>query len=69
MKLGVMVMKSRRRSRMSYGDYNKCQLCGCEGTEENPVTSGPDPFNHEIRGDDTPRDLCAACRRARSEDI
>jgi hypothetical protein len=33
--------------------YKKCQICGCESSEDNQVTSGPDPYEKEINGDDT----------------
>lgn len=38
---------------------------GCEGpctTPESPVIVGPDPYQFEIHGDDTPRRLCVECR-------
>jgi len=47
----------------------KCELCECEGTEENPVTSGPDPAAYELYGDDTSQELCEECRQKLAEDI
>jgi hypothetical protein len=47
----------------------KCEKCGTEGFENNPVTSGPDPFEYEINGDDTPRLLCEMCRQMSREAI
>ena len=47
----------------------KCSICGCNDTEENPVTKGPDPYNNDINDDDTPVWECSSCRQDRAGDI
>jgi hypothetical protein len=47
----------------------KCSHCGCENTEEYPVTKGPDPFQWEINDDKTEVWECRSCRHESAMDI
>ena len=47
----------------------KCIDCGCEDSEKNPVTLGPDPYAEEINGDNTEVWECQRCRDSSLEDI
>jgi len=50
-------------------DEFTCENCGCDHTEENPVTYGPDPYRAEIAGDETPVYMCEECRFQSAQDI
>ena len=43
---------------------SKCSSIYCT-TPSEPVTRGPDPYDMEIHGDETPVALCRACRHKR----
>jgi len=40
----------------------ECYICGCNNTEENPVTKEPDPYQEEIYDDETEVWECEECR-------
>jgi hypothetical protein len=46
-----------------------CYHCGTEGTTDNPVTLGPDPYAYEINNDETEVWECASCRQDSCDDI
>ena len=50
-------------------ESKKCEFCGWEHTEDNPVTYGPDPYGYEIHGDDTQYWICDDCQQQSAENI
>lgn len=47
------------------GEFGKCYLCGTS----DDVSCLPDPYSHDIWGDDTPKWICSKCYRDRAEAI
>ena len=46
-----------------------CSSCNRISTKSNPVTKGPDPYQSDVHGDDTPVWLCTMCREELVDEV
>lgn len=53
----------------SLGDPDVLRPQPCEGCGDVNATFGPDPYQEDVEGDDTPHWLCESCRDQRADDI